>query len=132
MVGALLAQVHQDAAALLQLHDLMEALQQAKLRPHAARRQLPPPAPPRSTAHASATCVACCRLRARKAILQGWHLHRLETREGQLLETGVWTACAVLEDSRRGCGATDRTDESSPRETSTQHHVNPTSQVYAG
>jgi hypothetical protein len=43
-VAHLLAQVHQDAGALLQLHHLLEALQQPQLRPDAVLRQLPPPA----------------------------------------------------------------------------------------
>jgi len=40
------AQVHQQAAGLLQLHDLLETLQHRQLRPHAHVRQLQPPARP--------------------------------------------------------------------------------------
>lgn len=43
VVRALLAQIHQDAGALLQLHHLLEALQQPQLRPAPPLRQLPPP-----------------------------------------------------------------------------------------
>ena len=38
------AQVHEDARGLLQLHQALEHAQQRQLRPHAHLRQLPPPA----------------------------------------------------------------------------------------
>ena len=45
IVGGL-AQVHEDARGLLQLHQALEAHQHAQLGPHPHIRQLPPPATP--------------------------------------------------------------------------------------